>query len=136
MDVKAVDAKEILDNIKRKELVNKGEMTERDVDGLEVFEGELGKHYRWINAKTVNINNREIEGYRICTNLKVKAGIIENGAHKNGDLILAEISEDEYQKKLARIKEKGQRLEKTRADEFHELGARLRVKTDEDIERR
>ena len=71
MEVNEKEAKEILEKVKREALVGKGEMTERDLDGLEV-KGKDGKHYRWLNSKGMNVDKKTIEGYKICSDPEVK----------------------------------------------------------------
>ena len=135
MEISQKEAKEMLDEAKRKALVGKGEMTERDIDGLEV-KGKDGKKYRWINAKTMNVDRKAIEGWEVCKDAEVKGGIFQNGVHKNGDLILAEISQEEFQKKANKNREKAKRLEQSIQENFHNEGRKLGVETYEEIERR
>lgn len=135
-DVNEKEAKEILDKVKREALVGRGEMTEKDLDGLEVSGKRKDKHYRWINAKGMNVDKRAIEGYKVCSDPDVRAGLFQNGIHKNGDLILAEIPEDDYQKKLAKNKERLRQRERATQESFHEQGRKMNVETFEEIERR
>lgn len=136
MEVNEKEAKEILEKVKRESLVGKGEMTMRDLDGLEVSGGKAGKHYRWINSKGMNVDRKTVEGYKVCTDPEVKAGIFNAGTHKNGDLVLAEISQEEFEKKSAKNKERLKRMQGSIQDEFHEQGRKLKVETFEEIERR
>jgi len=135
MEVNEKEAKEILEKVKREALVGKGEMTERDLDGLEV-KGKDGKHYRWLNSKGMNVDKKTIEGYKICSDPEVKGGLFQNGTHKNGDLILAEISEEEFQKKVQKNRERSRRMERAVQEDFHEQGKKMKVETFEEIERR
>lgn len=135
MEVNEKEAKEVLDKIKREALAGKGELTERDLDGLEV-KGKNGKRYRWINAKGMNVDRKAIEGWKVCTDPDVKGGMFQNGVHKNGDLILAELPEEDFQKKAAKNRERQKRLEKAVQEDFHEQGRKLQVETFEEVERR
>lgn len=137
MDVKNLnEAKERLEELKKKALVNKGEMTMRDIDGLEVMNGKNGKRYRWLNNKSSNVDRQGIKGWEVCKDVEVKAGILTNGIHKNGDLVLAEMSEEQFQKLAARSKEKAKRYERAMEEGFHEQGRKMGLKTFEDIEGR
>lgn len=135
MEINEKEAKELLEIAKIKALVGKGEMTERDIDGLEV-KGKDGKKYRWLNAKTMNVDRKAIEGWEICKDAEVKGGVFQNGVHKNGDLILAEISQEKFNEKSRKNRDKAKRLEQSIQENFHEEGRKLGVKTYEEIERR
>jgi hypothetical protein len=131
MEMSQKEAKDRLDELKRKALVGKGEMTERDLDGLEV-KGKDGKHYRWLNNKAANVDRKSLEGWEICHDKDVKGGLLQGDVHKNGDLVLAEISEEEFQKKATKNRERRERLQKSSNEGFHDQGRRLKVETFEE----
>lgn len=136
MELDQKEAKERLDELKRKALVGKGEMTMRDLDGLEVGNPKPGKKYRWINAKGMNVDRQGIKGWEICKDADVKAGILANGTHKNGDLVLAEMSEEQFKKLAAKSKDRAERMERAIESGFHEEGRKLGLKTFEEIDGR
>lgn len=136
MELSQKEAKERLDELKRKALVGKGEMTMRDLDGLEVQNPKPGKRYRWINGKGMNVDRQGIKGWEVSKDPDIKAGVLQNGTHKNGDLVLAEMSEEQYQKLASKSKERAERMQRATEAEFHEQGRKLGLKTFEEIDGR
>jgi hypothetical protein len=127
-DVTEKEAREMLDKLKMQAATGKGVLTPGDFDGLEVT-GVKGKKYRWINNKTHNVDRKSTQGWELCKDPNVKGGVLVNGVHKNGDLVLAEMSEELHKEIQRKHQEKIRSRERYNDEEFQEEARRLKVKT-------
>jgi hypothetical protein len=127
------DEKSIVESVKPSEKALKDQVTElagKEIDIHHVEGGDPNFVYRWLNTQKQNLETKKIRGWEVDSSGKVKTlSGSEDSTHRVGDLILARMPKEKYEKMMREKKELGEGRRKIIKDRFREEGRLAGVKT-------
>ena len=112
------------------------ELAGKDLDVHHVEGKDPNFEYRWINTRKENLEMKKIRGWEVESGkakIKTLSGSLDS-THTLGDLILAKMPKEKYEKMMAGKKQLGDERRKIAKARFREEGKQLGVKTFDDKE--
>ncbi len=106
------------------------EASRKDLDVHYVEGKDPSKVYRWLNTKKENLEMKKVRGWKVCDSkgIKTLSGSLDT-THTMGDLVLAEMPKEKYDKMMREKRELGDQRRKLVKGRFREEGKQLGIKT-------
>jgi len=106
------------------------ETADRELDVLDVQGKDPKFAYRWLNTHKQNLAMKKARGWEVVSDSKIKTfSGTSDSTHHIGDMILARMPKERYEKMMRAKKEIGEARRRAQKEEFREEGRRSRVPT-------
>ncbi len=99
------------------------ELSDRELDVLDVRGKDPKFSYRWLNTHKQNLETKKARGWEVVNDPKIKTlSGTPDSTHHIGDMVLARMPKERYDKMMKSKKETGDARRKRAKEEFREEG--------------
>jgi len=106
------------------------DMSDKEIDVLDVQGKDPKFSYRWLNTHKQNLATKKARGWEVVNDSKIKTlSGTPDSTHHIGDMVLAKMPKEKYDKMMKEKKELGDSRRKSQKEEFRDEGRRSGVPT-------
>jgi len=105
------------------------EMSDKEIDVLDVQGKDPKYSYRWLNTHKQNLATKKARGWEVVNDPKIKTfSGTPDSTHQIGDMVLARMPKEQYEKMMKRKRDLGESRRKSTKEEFREEGKAIGVR--------